>query len=365
MCTGSITGIDLDVTPAGTYCPTTYTAAVYGYCRIESDFLPININLPWYHSTFFGDSSPPSRVSTRRNQVSGSHVYIAADEYEMTHWVFCPCPSAFNYGGASVTLSVPGGTASCLTVRVDSADIVRDQIVVTLSPSTASGTLQVELVGTPAHTVSTTTAAGGTHRISFNIATLPVGEYTGVRATWTVGTNTPTDTKAYSFQVLGDYRQSQYNTPTESSCTGPPAPAYVTDTHCTYTPTTFKSDFITQADLNGSSISLYHGTLSTELWCHLNERPHPDDSDDRSFRMGHTIVGSCGSAVTDSTVAVNSGHPHLRCGDSVYIVGVGVKTVTDSCPICTETQLDNYTTSPNCNRITDIGTSIKTIKLGL
>ena len=53
---------------------------------------------------------------------------------------------------------------------------------------------------------------------------------------------------------------------------------------------------------------------------------------------------------------------HLSCGDSVYIVGVGVKTVTDRCPDCTPTQLDNYTTASACHDVGHLGT-FKTIKL--
>ena len=61
-------------------------------------------------------------------------------------------------------------------------------------------------------------------------------------------------------------------------------------------------------------------------------------------------------------MAVNLEHEDLACGDSVYIVGVGVKTVTDRCPVCTFTDIDNYTTTPACYRVSDLGT-FKTIKL--
>ena len=250
------------------------------------------------------------------------------------------------------------------TVSVDSTDVVSDEIVVSLQPTGVSGTLVVSLVGSPAHTASTSTLAGGTHTISFGIGSVPTGNYTGVRATWTVGTNAPSDTRAYSFRVLGNYRHSQYNTPSEASCTGTPQSSYVTNNQCTFTSTTLKSDFVSQVNQNGSGYSTNHGTVAPENWCldpDNDEAEIPDDAEERSFRSGHTVVGSCG-AVGNATVAVAPGHDHLSCGDSVYIVGVGVKTVTDRCPGCTSEQLDNYTTNTACHRILDLGT-YKTIKL--
>lgn len=62
-----------------------------------------------------------------------------------------------------------------------------------------------------------------------------------------------------------------------------------------------------------------------------------------------------------------SGHPHLNCGDQVLIVGLGanpgtIKTVTDLCPGCPETQLDNYTTDSRCSDVLDLGNFV-TIRL--
>lgn len=366
LCTGFVYGIDLDVTPAGANCPTKYAAVVDGYCHtlIAGDFVPIGLEipLPWHHFTDFGDGSSNSET-TWHTEVSGTHRYKKAGEFTMSHFAVCSCPSAFAFGDTSVTFNVPGGNASCPTVRVDSADVVSDEIVVTLQPAGVSGTLVVSSLmdrGAP-HTVNTRTATGGTHTIAFGVESLPTGDYTGVRATWTVGTNTPSDTRPYSFQVLGNYLHSQYNTPSEASCTGAPRRSYVTNNQCTFTGTTLKSDFAKQVNLNGSGYSTHHGTVACEEWC-LDNAEHPDDADGRSFRSGHTITGSCGG-VSSATVAVHPKHDHLSCGDRVYIVGLGVKTVTDLCPGCLmQSQLDNYTTSTACHGISNLGT-LKTIKL--
>lgn len=251
------------------------------------------------------------------------------------------------------------------TVVVESADVASDSIVVTLSPNDLSGFLSVSLLrdssfGTSRHIVDTRTVNGGTHTITLGTQSVPTGPYTAVRASWTVGSHSPEHTKPYGFDILGDYRHSQYNTPTESACSGGPTLSYVTNNQCTYTSTTFKSGFFTQVNLNGSGHSLNHGTIAREAWC-LDNAEHPPDASGRSFRAGHMIVGSCGS-VSGSTVAVHPNHDDLSCGDTVYIVGVGVKTVTDRCPGCTQTQLDNYTTTPACSEVYDLGT-YRTIKL--
>ncbi len=246
------------------------------------------------------------------------------------------------------------------TVRIDSADVAQDSIVVVLEPAGSEGILEVALSGDANHTVSSATASGGTHTVSFNMDSVPNGAYTGISARWTVGTRSPSHTRQYSFKVLGDYRHSQYNTPDESACTGALAHGYVTNSQCVFTGTTFKSDFASQAYINGSGKSLNHGTIALEEWC-LKNAEHPADADERSFRPGHTVAGTCGS-VSESTVAVHPDNDDLSCGDSVYILGIGVKTVTDRCPGCTLTQLDNYTTTPACSKVYDLGTH-KTIKL--
>ena len=74
LCTGFVYGVDLSVTPAGTHCPTRYSAVVDGYCHTEipGDYSPFGfgIPLPWYHSTYFGDGSSASET-TWQTEVSG------------------------------------------------------------------------------------------------------------------------------------------------------------------------------------------------------------------------------------------------------------------------------------------------------
>ncbi len=58
-------------------------------------------------------------------------------------------------------------------------------------------------------------------------------------------------------------------------------------------------------------------------------------------------------------VNFNAGSAH---GNQDYIFSVGIKTVTDFCPGCSESQLDNFITDTSCSNIMDLGNFI-TIQL--
>ena len=119
VCKSFVFDVDLDVTPAGEYCSTTYTADVDGFCF---DALPEDTTIlldqhPWSHSTSFGDGSW-AYATTYFGVVSGSHKYTEAGRYTMTHYVNCACPSAFTFGGSdSESFNVPGGIHSCTPPR--------------------------------------------------------------------------------------------------------------------------------------------------------------------------------------------------------------------------------------------------------
>jgi hypothetical protein len=103
----------------------------------------------------------------------------------------------------------------------------------------------------------------------------------------------------------------------------------------------------------------------------LKKPKPPRDAFGRSFRP-QTILGSCGTPVSGSTVARGDDAP-LICGDEILIVGAAgpgtatKKTVADRCPFCTgKKQIDNYTTTAACQRgtIGDLAaTTLTTIRL--
>ena len=252
---------------------------------------------------------------------------------------------------------------STVTVTITTADIRSDDIEVVLTPTNASGTLRLTVVSDTNGEIQLFNGpeTGGSHTFRFNPQNLPVGHYDAVRATWTVNGTASQASKDIAFFVLGRYRHSQYNTPLESTCVGDPAPAYITDDNCNASSTTLISGFITQVNLNGSGRSTLFGDVVREAFCHVRGGNH------RSFRQ--TIIRpTCeGLPLDDNTVARNPDHQYLDCGDQILIVGLGngtgtIKTVTDECPVCPESQLDNYTTDPACSKIRDLGRFV-TIRL--
>jgi hypothetical protein len=255
------------------------------------------------------------------------------------------------------------------------ANITNNTIHVVLSgPPNASGLLRLTVTGPSATQVVDTGVAPqgpGTYSHNFGLASIPVGQYTTVTATWTVGGAPYSGTASVSFNAMGTYRHSQYNTPNESSCTGPQAAAYRTSASCDFTATTLRSDFIDQSWLNGSGITISFGPEQNEAWCLLPGHGNPPaDASGRSFRPTGSILGSCGLAVGNDTVAKGDDETLLTCGDQILIVGLGagtgtVKTVTDRCAQCTgQNQLDNYTTLSACvpRAILDLG-YFRTIRL--
>ncbi len=270
------------------------------------------------------------------------------------------CDSNSSFSPAQVTVGP--------VVRVITADITSDRIEISLHPSAASGRLVATLIGDGGNVIlSDAVRSGGNHILSFNPANLPSRQYTAVRADWTINGVTGTDTRGVSFRVLGTYRHSQYNTPSEATCTGLPEDAFITNAACAFTSTTLRSDFISQVNLNGSGRSINFGDVVREVFCIQPSRNPPPNSSGRSFRQQQIVPACSGQGLSDATVARMSGHPHLNCGDQVLIVGLGanpgtIKTVTDLCPGCPETQLDNYTTDSRCSDVLDLG-SFVTIRL--
>lgn len=248
------------------------------------------------------------------------------------------------------------------TVHITAADITADRIVLALDASGAQGELTLQLVGPEPglHTIRSVARAAGTYTETFDIPGLAVGEYTSLRATWRVGGVNYTYDQPYHIRVLGSYHHSQYNIPHESTCGGVPDPAYLTNSACNFTPTTFRHQFVSQVNLNGSGVSIAHGGIKREFFC-LSQTGAPEDANERSFRQVGAFQGSCG-ALNAATVAYRPGHPFLQCHDRVLIHPIGVKTVTDLCPGCATAQLDNFTTQTACGGVPDLG-DFMTIKL--
>lgn len=281
--------------------------------------------------------------------------------------------------------------------RITDAAICNNRISITLEPGNvpelAMGTLTLELLrpDNTVHQVRQEPRAPGNYNESFDIPNIPservhgagMGEFTIIQARWRVNNNvTCKGTRNYHFRNLGEYRHSQYNTPDESDpgCAGNPINVCITNAACNYNQGNLSDIFASQADLNGSGISINYGIVRPEAWCQNNNPPPavcvpPPPQVGYIFR-GNTgaIMGTCGPVGAD-TVAVGDSNPDgLSCGNRICIVqnlaGGVVKTVTDRCPACDDPggvegrrQLDNY--NPNlgsCLGLVDLG-NYNTIQL--
>jgi hypothetical protein len=223
----------------------------------------------------------------------------------------------------------------------------------------------------------------GSYTFNPSLSGLVTGQYTGVTARWTVNGNAATGSRTYNFNVLGTWRHSQYNTVTESACSGSSSSAYeVNVTTCAYQTGNLIAQFISQSWLNGSgkTINTYYGynTEQNAQYC-INNHYLPADASGKSFAFEPQIIPYCsGYSLGTNTLAWTfTSTSTLNCGDQVLIVGYGgspgtVKTVTDRCaPIsqnpkgCTDTQLDNYSTAAACDphALADLGNFV-TIRVG-
>jgi len=253
--------------------------------------------------------------------------------------------------------------AGVTTIRVDvtAASIPQDRITVVLEPAGVSGTLVVEVRGATAHTVFTGTRSGGTHQISFGIPSLPNGqEFTEVKATWNVGSASAADTFPYHFRVLGDYNHTKYNTPNEAFCTGPSSAFAYTSGGCGGDPgcsntwdATRKDQWFSELWENGSGYHASLGFMSREWVCST-----------APARQVPSPCPQCGGVLSPNQhVAVKPGHPFLNCGDTVYVHGIGTRTVKDKGGGLAEAQLDHYIGTSGCNRYGGSYGNHKTIKL--
>jgi hypothetical protein len=256
--------------------------------------------------------------------------------------------------GASATVQIRGAGAPRCAVAILSASIPEDRITVELAPQGVSGTLTVELVqGGTTHTVFSDTRGGGVHNISFNIPNLPTGEFSQVRATWQAGGQNPSAIYNYHIKVLGMYRHTQYNSPHENNCSGDPSPVTIyaiNNNSCVQTPNaTMRGGFIDRV-LNptygtGSGHSINYGDVGKEFFC--SPRPYP------TARRDIVISGSMGT-LSNSTVAVHPDSGAHEPNAQLYIHGVGVKSVTDTCGVCGAARIDHYTTNMACIGIGDL-----------
>ena len=346
-------------------------------------------------ATFLAGSSASFVAGEYRNTCSGGLLGpFSASSPTLT------VPSPFSWNGFTVRASSPGsgtlsftatatryevisgicmtftdtvagsGSSNAIQVRITSADVTKDRIGVKLSPSGLSGTLTLKLTTPNNHTIRQVTRSSGTHTETFNITGLPTGEFRRVEATWgPINGVTASATRNYRIRVLGNYRHTRYNTPIEARCSGSSTSNFqynegkngtcggIPCSTVGWTLATAKPVWVREVGENGSGVHRGAGLLSQEWSC-----TEPSPQTGVRMRKVSAPCASCGGSLTkNKSVATRSGHPYLKCGNRVYVHGVGVVTVKDTGALA-EAQLDHYYGKTACNDAPTIGTK-KTIKL--
>lgn len=269
------------------------------------------------------------------------------------------------------------------TITITSADISQDQVVLQLKgdlPTT--GVLDLRMTGAsgaePVYVLTTGDTYGpGQETIPFDQGGLQsdsgnFGEYQQLVAKWTPGNGNATNTYTYHIKVLGVYKQTQYNTPNESTCSGSPTGVTMWSSSGSGFSGAVLSGFDSRVTNSkggtGSGISIFFGGVQ-------QEQTYSSGSGD--LRRCASINGSIGS-LGDSTIAVCHGRvsgalvndPDLYVsGRSVYIRGEGVKTVADACVACcsdpvvtgSHSHFDNYTTDGACSGIPSLPSALSVI----
>lgn len=310
----------------------------------------------------FGDGTTGSGQSP-------THTYSEAKHYVVSVKVNCPeCNES-----ATDTVEV-----DVMSLKIESAKVDTDEIKITIAPEGHTGTLTVKLVADDDAEVTVFDAeqASGTITKSFKTSTLEQKLYNRIRAKFVEGDIELEKEFNYQFRVLGTYRHTEYNTPSETECTGTDTSIYYSTSSCVFTADTILSGFKTELDRNGNGRSIDQGLLQIEAFCLRPTHNPPADAADRSYRPVTSLTFN-GRPINTSTVAICDTHPNLRYDDRILLVGYGsdtgtIKRATDRCPLCCDAahnggqdgHIDNYTDAAlDCGRTAvDLGNYL-TIKL--
>ena len=267
-------------------------------------------------------------------------------------------------------------------VSVTGASLWGNTISVSLyGGSGTTGILTITLVGS-ATTYSFQYGSGaigpGSYSVPMIRPSIPADKYTSITAVWTVSTDggsQPTAHWPINWDVLGIIRHSQYNTPYESTCAGPTAPAWtIVLSNCKITPITppLNAQFANQVYINGTGVSRNYGVLKYTPGLR-NSCVYPPGSDDsNTFLQVTSITGTCNTALNTSSVATYP-NPYsdiitFGCQDTLALITSAnsqqaQKYVEDYCPACntgfngTNGHIDNYSSSQACsgNTVGDYG----------
>ena len=261
-----------------------------------------------------------------------------------------------------------GGGDVAASVVVTVANIENNSVVVQLSPADLSGRLTVKVIADDnAEFVLLDEIKGsGSHSMSFKDAELTSGKYwKRVYACWQVSEN-PCGERPVAFMTLGEIRYTQYNTPSESECSGAPVTLQLMNSGCGVQDgaAEVKGGFYDQVtNINygtGSGRSSNYGIVYYPWSCFASHNPR------RLKKWVEAIRGSAQiDLVAGLSVAVDlSQMQTLSINTNLKLIGNSTKTVHDNCPACGTTKIDSYSASEACsgNAVGDLG-NFRTIRL--
>lgn len=266
-------------------------------------------------------------------------------------------------------------------VVIDSVNICGNQIQTRLLPDGANlnGQLTLRMVGADGSRSVFFQAqrAAGTYTDTFNnFNGLPrQREFTQLEAVWHVGDcDVVAHTDAH-FMYLGNIRHTQYNCPSSGDGTcagGGQVSACFTDAGCHYqgpdnVPGRWVNQVTNPAFGTGCGSTPTRGNVQIEAFCLRGHPPTGACLGASIFRAGGGITAHCGGGVNTGTVAVSPAWlaSVLPCGSNLCIMlpdGGVQKTVTDRCPACGTTRIDNFSDSGACG-IGDLAGSAPTLRL--
>jgi hypothetical protein len=199
-------------------------------------------------------SGNTSILTAQSRQIHGVNVGTTGHYAELTNIMYGPARDA----NPCPLQDVPvGGTGNVVQVQITAANITQNNITVVLSgPSGTTGNLNVQVTGpngqSPVDPITNGNAGPGTYNYNFGLSNIPIGEYTTVTATWSVDGMTAKATLGYTFEVVGTYVQTQYNTPYEGNCGGTATNVTLWTASCSSSSASLLSNFINAVATPGS-----------------------------------------------------------------------------------------------------------------
>lgn len=251
------------------------------------------------------------------------------------------------------------------TITTTAVDLKQGTAGVTIvGPDGDKGKVEFDFSGTANTPAIKSTApyASGSFTVPIDRNQIKAGTFSGLETKW-LASKPPVSSQmpqATPWKVLGVVRYSQYNTPTESGCTGGSSDIFVVKikekagkTTCTFTPASMVASFLSQTDINGTGSSTSFGLVKPGGITRMNACPQPwpeGATTSNSYVQVSSVTGKCNTPLVAGTSVATQ---PVNCGEELLLVdsanaNYGNKTGADRCPACSRTHIDSYADTQTC-----------------